>query len=750
MHCDLSILPAKHDCMQFTTLEEIKIAKLLYRLGKWAVSYKKSVVFGALALLVALAIVTVSLGTAFNEDLSIPNTPAEEANDLLRDAFPDSESGAQVQVVFKASDDETLDSEASNKVITDMLNSIQEDDSDVVAVATPVQLQNLNEDKTVGYGTVTFKDEAAEVSQESIDNVTEKVEETRDAGIQTELTGDVEFSGMHLGAGEIVGIIVAFLVLAVTFTSFLAAGMPILSALIGLGISLLTIVIGSNFFEMQNVSLTLAAMLGIAVGIDYALFIMTRFRQQLAEGHSVKESVAIATGTSGSAVVFAGLTVIIGLLGLAVTGIPFLTVMGVAASISILLSVIVSITVLPAVLGMLGHRIAPSKGNRFLKKITGTTEGKPSNNRWGKFVTTRPWLVTFLSVAILLIIAIPFTHMNLGLPDDGTAKQEDTTERKAYDIQADAYGEGFHSTLVVAAKIDADENVEEVQQDLQAVSQDISELDDVKTATPAMPNEAGDVFIISVTPETGPNDQETKDIVNEIRDLSNEDMELLVTGTAAVNIDIAQKLNDALPIFALLIVGLAYVLLVLVFRSILLPLKAVLGFLLSIGATLGFVTFVVQDGNMINLFGFPGESPILAFLPIIAIGILFGLAMDYEVFLVSRMREIYSQTRDPKEAILAGMRDSGKVVVAAGLIMMSVFVGFMVTPDAMIKSIGMALTFGVLFDAFVVRMTIVPAVMSLMGNAAWYMPKWLDKILPNIDIEGEALLHEKEKERKSS
>ncbi len=222
MHCDLSILPAKHDCMQFTTLEEIKIAKLLYRLGKWAVSYKKSVVFGALALLVALAIVTVSLGTAFNEDLSIPNTPAEEANDLLRDAFPDSESGAQVQVVFKASDDETLDSEASNKVITDMLNSIQEDDSDVVAVATPVQLQNLNEDKTVGYGTVTFKDEAAEVSQESIDNVTEKVEETRDAGIQTELTGDVEFSGMHLGAGEIVGIIVAFLVLAVTFTSFLA------------------------------------------------------------------------------------------------------------------------------------------------------------------------------------------------------------------------------------------------------------------------------------------------------------------------------------------------------------------------------------------------------------------------------------------------------------------------------------------------------------------------------------------------
>ncbi|SDD60942.1 membrane protein YdfJ [Terribacillus halophilus] len=731
-------------------MEEIKIAQLLYKLGNWAVNYKKSVVFGALAILIVLAVVTVQMGTAFNEDLSIPNTPAEEANDLLKDAFPDSEAGAQVQVVFKASDGDTLDSEETNKVITDMLNSIQEEDADVVSVATPTQLQNLNEDKTVGYGTVTFKDEAAEVSQTSIDNVTEKAEEARDAGIQTELTGDVEFSGMHLGAGEIVGIIVAFLVLAVTFTSFLAAGMPILSALIGLGISLLTIVIGSNYFEMQNVSLTLAAMLGIAVGIDYALFIMTRYRQQLAEGHAVKESVAIAVGTSGSAVVFAGLTVIIGLLGLAVTGIPFLTVMGVAASISILLAVIVSITVLPAILGMLGTKISPTGGNRFLKNITRTKEGQPSKNAWGKFVTRRPWIVTFLAVVILLVIAIPFTHMNLGLPDDGTAKAEDTTERKAYDLLSDAYGEGFHSTLIVAAKIDADKSAEGVQQDLQTISEKITDLENVRSVTPAMPNEAGDVFIISVTPETGPNDQETKDIVHEIRDMSNENVDMLVTGTAAVNIDIAQKLNDALPIFALLIVGLAYVLLVLVFRSILLPLKAVLGFLLSLGATLGFVTFVIQDGNMINLFGFPGESPILAFLPIIAIGILFGLAMDYEVFLVSRMREVYSQTKDPKEAILAGMRDSGKVVVAAGLIMMSVFIGFMVTPDAMIKSIGMALTFGVLFDAFVVRMTIVPAIMSLIGKAAWYMPKWLDKILPNIDVEGEALLHEKEKERKTS
>ncbi|WP_269083005.1 MMPL family transporter [Sporosarcina globispora] len=347
----------------------------------------------------------------------------------------------------------------------------------------------------------------------------------------------------------------------------------------------------------------------MAVGIDYALFIMSRFRQQLSEGNSVKEAVGIAVGTSGSAVVFAGLTVIIGLLGLAVTGIPFLTVMGLASSVSILLDVVVSITVLPALLGMIGHRMAPGKGNRLFKKF-GTKEGQPKKNSWGKILTGRPVLVTIVSIALLVVIAIPFTHMNLGLPDNGTANSKDSTEHKAYELLSDAYGEGFHATLIAAAKIDKDKSTEQVQQDIQGIRQDISDLDGVKSVTQAMPNETGDLYIISVTPETGPNDEETKDIVKEIRGLTNQDMELIVTGTTAMNIDISDKLSDALPNFAALIVGLAYVILVLVFRSILLPLKAVLGFLLSIGTTLGFVVFVIQNGNMIDLFGFSGESSI--------------------------------------------------------------------------------------------------------------------------------------------
>lgn len=692
-----------------------------------------------------------NLGSSFDDELTIPNTPADKAGKLLKKEFPDAQtSGAQVQIVFKAPKNETLDSEHITQVITDTLNDIKDKDKHVKAVATPMELQNLNTNKNIGYGTVTYKEKANYITEASKENVLNQIKKSRNKGIQTELTGDLKFTASEShGETELIGILIAFFILSLTFTSFLAAGMPIVTALIGLGIGLLGITISSNYIEIQNVSLSLASMLGIAVGIDYALFIISRFRQQASEGYSIQESVSIATGTAGSAVVFAGITVMIGLLGLSVTKIPFLTMMGIGSSISVLCAVLVSIIVLPALLGMIGHRIVPSKGNRFLKKMMRTKEGKTSANRWGKFVTKHPLTISILSIALLAVLAIPFFHMNLGLPDNGTTMAKDTTERKAYDLQAEAYGKGFHSSLVVAAKIN--EKAQDTPKVMQETVQEINNLSNVKSVTPAFPNSAGNVYIINVTPEAGPNDIKTKNLVKEIRKTSNKteknhNIELMVTGTTAMNIDIAEKLNNALPIFSLLIVGLAYILLVMVFRSIILPLKAVLGFLLSLGATLGFVVFVIQDGHFIDLFGFPSSSAILAFLPIILIGILFGLAMDYEVFLVSRMREVYSHTGNAKEAVLVGMRDSGKVVVAAGLIMLAVFFGFMLTPDAMIKSIGMALAFGVLFDAFVVRMTIVPAVMTLIGEAAWYMPQWLDKILPNIDVEGESIMNQKYKE----
>ncbi|MHA4128177.1 MMPL family transporter [Bacillus cereus] len=722
------------------------MAKYLYKLGHWAVNHRKKVVFSALAMLIAFVLIGFNMGSSFNDEMSIPNTPADKAGKVIEKEFKAMQpAGAQVKVVFQAPKNETLESAEVQQKIAEVLGKVKKD-SAVDSVAAPMQLQNLSENKKIGYAIVTYKVEAEKVTEASKDKILDSIETTRDAGIQTELSGgDIKFSDSETsGMTEIVGVLVAFVVLTFTFVSFLAAGLPILTAIIGLAIGMLGIMIGTNYVEIQSVSLTLAAMLGLAVGIDYALFIINRFRQQLAQGDSVPESVAIATGTAGSAVIFAGLTVIIGLLGLSVTKIPFLIAMGVSAAFTVFIAVVVSVVILPAILGIIGHKIAPSKQNRFLEKMTGAGKKRTDSNKWGEFVVRRPLVVSIFAIGLLAVITIPFFHMNLGLLSDGTSKSTETTERRAYDLLTEAYGEGVHASLAVVAK--AEEATAETQNTMNTVAKELGNLSDVKSVTPAIPGPSGKIYMISITPKTGPDDTKTKDLVNTIRDRSNQTekkngIELMVTGTAAMNIDIVQKLSDALPVFAALIVGLAYVLLVLVFRSLLIPLKAVLGFLLSLGATLGAVVFFVQDGHFQNLFGFPAASPILAFLPVILIGILFGLAMDYEVFLVSKMREVYTHTGDPKRAILEGMRESGKVVVAAGLIMMSVFIGFMLAPDSIIKSIGMALTFGVFFDAFIVRMTIVPAVMTLMGKSAWYLPKWLNKILPNIDVEGESIHH---------
>lgn len=719
------------------------MAKYLYKLGHWAVENRKKVVFGALALLVAAAIIALRMGPTFSSGMSIPGTESEKAGKLLEKEFPTlKDKGAQVQIVMKAPKGETLDSTKVTQKITNMLEDIKKDKA-VASVATPVQLHNVSENKKIGYAVVAYKKDADHVTEASKKKILDNIKITRKAGIQTELGGDVAFTKMDTGErSEVIGILVAFMVLAITFSSFLAAGMPILTAMLGLGIGIMGVLIGTHYFDIQSFDLSLCGMLGLAVGIDYALFIISRFRQEMKKGYSIKESISIATGTAGSAVVFAGLTVVIALLGLSVTKVPFLTAMGVTAALCVFMAILIAIIVVPAILGMMGEKLAPTRENKFLQKITRTDYKKAGSNKWGVFVTKRPLIISILGIALLAMVAVPFFHMELGLPDNGT-KSTDTTERRAYDLQSEAYGPGSHATLVILAK--TSQQTKDVKDAIQKVTDDLFQLNNVKSVSPAMPASSGDVFMISLTPKTGPNDSKTKDLVQEVRDQSNtlqksQHIKLYVTGSTAVNIDISQKLNDALPMFCSLIVGFAFILLLVVFRSILIPLKAVAGFLLSLAATLGFVVYVVQDGHLLNFFGLPTESPILNFLPVVVVGILFGLAMDYEVFLVSRMREEFTHTGDAKKAILAGMKDSGTVVTAAGFIMMSVFSGFMFAADPIVKSMGMALTFGVLFDAFVVRLTIVPAIMTLMGKSAWYLPNWLNKILPNIDVEGESIM----------
>jgi membrane protein YdfJ len=714
------------------------MAKFLYKLGKWAGSNGKKVIFMTFLLLVGLAIATVGMGTSFNEDLSIPGTESEKAMKVLEEEFPTGDKGGQVYLVMKAPKNETLDSEENNKVIKEALKEIQKDKA-VTAVATPSELRNINPDKQIGYAVITYDKPAEDVSDKSKEHVEDSLHITRDAGIQTELGGSVEFDVTKGGGSESMGIIAAYVVLAITFTSLLVAGMPIITAVSGLGIGLLLVLIGTNYFDIPSVSITLCAMLGLAVGIDYALFIISRFRQEMSKGNSVKESIAIATGTAGSAVVFAGVTVMIGLIGLVVIDIPFISVMGVGSAVVVFFTVIATLFVVPAILGLFGHNMGPSRKNRLLNLLTRVDKKKAgSNNRWGRFVTSKPLATTVIAVGILAILTLPFFHMELGLPTKGD-KPLDKTERKGYDLLAEGYGEGFHSTLVVVAEPKG--NVQESPEKLGEVVKDIGALENVKSVSPAMPNPSGEIFLISVTPETGPNASKTKDLVRDIRDLSeHEEVKLMVTGATAINIDISEKIMDKLPLFAALIIVLAYALLMVVFRSLLIPLKAVLGFVLSMGATFGFTVYIVQDGNLQDLFGLPGPTAILFLLPILSIGVLFGLAMDYEVFLVSKMREEYTHTGNARKAVLAGMKENGAVVTAAGLIMASVFAGFILAPDPIIKQMGLSLTLGVLFDAFVVRMTIVPAVMTLMGKSAWYLPKWLDKILPNIDIEGNSIM----------
>jgi uncharacterized membrane protein YdfJ with MMPL/SSD domain len=443
--------------------------------------------------------------------------------------------------------------------------------------------------------------------------------------------------------------------------------------------------------------------------------------------------------------VFAGLTVIIALVGLAVVNIPFLTVMGLAAAGTVTIAVLIALTLLPALLGFVGGRI--TRMNRVLSYRVRRRAPKAENAsvRWARFVTKRPLPVLVVGLALLGTLAIPATHMKLGLPDDGS-RPSDSTAKQAYDLLTEGFGPGFNGPLTVvvdAPKVPADQQ----KQLASAVADGLEKFPNVAAVSPAIQNEKGDLTIVSVTPKSGPASDETKDLVGVLRDKADEiraqtGIDAYVTGTTAVNIDTADRLSAALPKYVIVVVGLALLLLTIVFRSVLVPIKAAAGFLLSIGASMGVVVWIFQDGNLADVFNVAEAGPIVSFLPVLLIGILFGLAMDYEVFLVSRMREQFTHTGRARESVITGFGQSGRVVVAAALIMIGVFGGFVLDPDPVIKSIGLSLAVGVLADAFVVRLTLVPAVMALLGRHAWRLPSRLGRLLPDLDIEGARLATE--------
>ncbi|WP_244325102.1 MMPL family transporter [Paenibacillus jilunlii] len=540
-----------------------------------------------------------------------------------------------------------------------------------------------------------------------------------------------------------VGVVVAAVVLFITLGSVVAAGLPLITALLGVAISVGGAFALSNLIQMNDITPILAVMIGLAVGIDYSLFIVNRQRRLiLDEKLSAREAASRAVGTAGSAVFFAGLTVIIALCGMLVIGIGFLSTMALVAAVSVLINVLLALTLLPALLGLVGERICTAKA-RTKKAASGNHAHHGFSHRWANATVKYRWVIIVLVVLVLGTAAIPVTKMELGIPS-GASANLDTPARQSYDIISKGFGEGFNGPLLLVAE-PKNPSGKISMETLGKLVQELQMHDNVTLVSPMGVNATGDIAIISLIPKTCPTDTETRNLVQDLRDpasslASGNEVTLGVTGFTAINIDMSSKLSDAFPVYIGIIVILSLIILLLVFRSVIVPVKATVGFILSVLATFGLTTAVYQWGWLHSLFGFDTGGPLLSFMPILVTGILYGLAMDYQVFLVSSMREAYVHGRHGSESVIHGYDLASRVVLAAGIIMVSVFAGFIFAPDAMIKQIGFALAFGILIDAFIIRMTLVPAVMAVFGDKAWWLPKWLDRLLPNLDVEGDKLI----------
>jgi len=706
------------------------MATLLYRLGRLAFRRRRTVLALWLVVLLGMVVAAGTLSGSTTDSTTMPGTESQRAVDLLEERLPQA-NGASGRIVFAAPDGAPLTVGERRAAVQDAITDAAK--APGVVSVSPLE---LSEDGRIALSEVSWATPAEDIPEGSVAAVQEAADTATAAAVQVEFGGDaVDSDPEPGGTGELVGLAVAGLVLTITFGSLVAAGLPLLTALIGVAVGIAGIVAATGVVDMDSTVPTVALMLGLAVSIDYALFIISRHRTQLFEGMTPEESAGRAVGTAGSAVVFAGATVMIALASLTVVGIPFMSAMGLAAAATVAVAVLVSLTLVPALLGFAGMRMAKGKnfdtGPRAAKRTVGA--------RWVGMLTRHRLPAVVLSVVALGALSVPVLDMRLGQADDSTAAPEQTN-RKAYDLLAAGFGPGSNGplTIVVDAGTGGD-----ARPGAEAAAAEFGELRDVAgVGTPTL-NDAGDTAIVSVTPRSGPSSEATKDLVEQIRHRTDAldrklDATVLVTGPTAANIDFADRLSSALLPYLALIIGLAFLLLMLAFRSILVPLTAVGGFLLTIGSTLGALVAVFQEGLLADVFAVE-QAPIVAVLPIFIVGILFGLAMDYQVFLVSRMREEHVRGATATRAITEGFRHGARVVTGAALIMAAVFAGFVVEDSAIIRSIGFALAFGILIDAFVVRMTLIPALLALLGERAWWLPRWLDRLLPGVNVEGEQL-----------
>ncbi|MCS5734611.1 MMPL family transporter [Herbiconiux daphne] len=751
------------------------MATLLYRIGRFAFRKAWYVVAAWVLILGALLGGGMLLGGQTQESFTIPGTESQQTIDKLENLFP-SAAGAAATVVVVAPDGQSVNDDTVKQQISDVADDLADLDQ-VSAVISPYSeyaTNAISEDGTTALVKVQFDGPATDVTDATLEQVT-TAGDTLDADGMTVSYGGEVFSNQTFGITitEGLGVLFAGVVLFITFGSLLAAGLPLLSALIGVGVSFAGISVVAAFTSVSSTAPMLAVMIGLAVGIDYALFILSRHRSQLARGMGPEESAAQSVATAGAAVVFAGLTVIIALLGLLVVGIPFLSVMGVAAAFAVFAAVSIAITLLPAIMGIAKGRLAAKPGSRAARRAiaeashddeettaaaqgtpaTAAAQGAPATpakpakpakpslgGRWVRLVMKAPIVFIVAVIGLLGVVSIPAFSLDLNLPT-AASQPEGSSSRTAYDTIADKFGAGYNGTIVVVADITQTTDIQNV---LEGIRTDLEAVDGVATVGPGIPDETLDTAIFQVVPTTAPDDPATKALVERLRDMKGEvddqyGTPFTVSGQTAVAIDVSNQLSNALIPFGILVIGLSILLLAMVFRSIAVPVKAALGFALSVGASFGVTVAVFQWGWLADLLSVHSQGPIISFLPILLMAILFGLAMDYEVFLVSGMREEYVKTKDARRAVRVGFQHGARVVTAAALIMFFVFFAFVPEGEGAIKAIALALAVGVFVDAFLVRMTLVPAIMTLLGDRAWYLPKWLGRILPNVDVEGEGL-----------
>ena len=705
----------------------------LYRLGGVIAKHRGLVLGVWMLVLGLLGGGAAMLGDQYDDSFSIPGTESQEGQDILGDRFD--QTGATGQILFTVKTGKITDS-ANAKSVGDISTAVGKVKG--VTLSNPLKADDptINKDEQATLGQVRFS--ATVPTEATLDNVLKAAKPPASSAVSTSVGGDAYKSTADPShVPELLGLLVSFMILAITFGSLLAAGMPITTSLIGVAVTLSGVVVMSSVVTVSSTAPTLAEMLGLAVGIDYALFILSRHRRQMAEGVPARESMARALATAGSAVVFAGATVIIALAGLSVAQIPVLTVMGLGAAGAVAVAVLIALTLLPAIALLLGERLRPKPKRQGRR--TPSKEPRPATvPRWVRVVTRFPIVTILAVVAALGAAAIPALGVRLAIPDNSTAPPA-STQRQTYDKITAAFSEGYNAPLSVTADVITSTNPKGTVSNL---GKAIGKIPGVVAITQATPNEGGDTALIQVIPPAGQTAPATTALVTELRkqapalEKKYAVTGMLVTGSTAINIDASARLGDALLPFGIIVIGLSLILLMIVFRSIAVPLKATLGYLLSVGAALGAVVVVFQWGWLDGVMPGLANGPIVSFLPIFVMGVLFGLAMDYEMFLVSAMREDFVHSGDARQAVFRGFKASSRVVTAAALIMTSVFVAFIPAGTATIQQIAFGLAVGVFVDAFVVRMTLVPAVMVLLDRRAWWLPRSMDRRVPVVDVEG--------------